>query len=467
MDVFLASQSARSLRAFFVATSLWAALPITALAQGFDPPPAPSLPSAVTQPATQPAGVKKTAPTPVRWERLPPVEKRSGLETQPTRVLERLPPVETKLLNPAKVEKKTSDTTAAAPVVMPQPTTTKPIAPSTRSEPTVLLKRTPPRYAELATQRADKFGNAEPKDLDVVNSLPRVSAISENQLVKRHIQAGFALAHRGAYYSAKREFEQALRVVAESLDAQQVDGKHGQQLTAAFDAIAEADEFFVDDPQTGGRQDLRNVAVTHRTPLLRDGKLEGMNQMTAMQAYYAYAQEQLNEAVGTEVIAAEALYGLGRTYTALAGADGAVSRLHGPKSLLMHQVAAQVNPNHPLAANELGVLLARFGQWEEAKQALLQAPKQQRLPECWHNLAVVHEHLGEKQLADAAERESMAVLQQRSTAQAAPIQDNGVEWYDVSAAETMARQQAPAEKPTPRAATRPASSYQWPWSTPR
>jgi tetratricopeptide (TPR) repeat protein len=369
--------------------------------------------------------------------------------------------VDSELVNPAKPNAK--PTTA-----IKNSTPIKPVTPSAIAEPTVLVKRTPRTYDDVAAQRTSATKESAVEKLDVVNTLARVSAISENQLVQRHVQTGFALAQRGAYYSAKSEFEQALRVIAESLDAQQVDGKHSEQLTAAFDAIAEADAFFVDDPRTSDRMNLRNVAITHHTPLLEEGKLEGLNQVAAMQAYYAYAQEQLRAAVGGEAIAAEALYGLGRTYTALAGADGTVSRLHGPKSLLMHQVAAQVNPQHPLAANELGVLLARFGQWEEAKQALLQTPKEQRLPESWHNLAVVHQRLGEQQLADAAQRECIAAQQaQQSDRQIPTYQENGVEWYDVSAAEKVARQQAPAENTTPHAAANPASSRQWPWSTPR
>src|SRR5262249_29762262 len=161
---------------------------------------------------------------------------------------------------------------------------TKPVPPSMSSEPSVLVSQ-PRTYADLALRKMEstnkKDAPAAPQ-LNVVQSLSKVSAISDNQLVQRHIQEGFALAQRGAYYSAKLEFEQALRVIAESLDAQQLNGNHGEQLTAAFDAIEEADEFFVNDPRTGGHMNLKSVAATHRTPLLREGKLDGLNQVAAM-----------------------------------------------------------------------------------------------------------------------------------------------------------------------------------------
>src|SRR5262245_25654898 len=257
MDVQFAPQSAHFLRACLVATFLLTALPIYVLAQGDGVPMAPT----------------------VHFERLPPVKKNPA----PLRVLDRLPPLEA-ALNPAKPGQARQNT-QDIPDILEATTQSEPVTPSTLAEPNVLLQRMPKSYAQPAPQRTGVSENRSPKQLDVVDTLGRVSAISENQLVQRHIQTGFVLAHRGAYYSAKCEFEQALRVIAESLDAQQLNGKHGEQLTAAFDAIAEADDFFVDDPRSGGRVDLRNVAVTHRTPLLQEGKLEGANQVGAMQAY--------------------------------------------------------------------------------------------------------------------------------------------------------------------------------------
>jgi tetratricopeptide (TPR) repeat protein len=310
-------------------------------------------------------------------------------------------------------------------------------------------------------------GAPEPP-LDVVATLPRASATALQEQVHRHVQSGFTLAGRRAYYSAKREFEQALRLIVEARDAQSSRSTHRQQLAEAIVALSEAEEFFVDDPQSGGRAQLNNVVVTHRTSVLKSMDLSQVTPMAAMQEYFAFAQHQLTEALGGQPSAAPALFGLGKTYQALSMQRDALEGLHGAKSLLMYQVAVRVDPTHHLAANELGVMLARYGQYEDAKRALLQCPEGRRPAEVWHNLAIVHQQLGEQAAADGARRQFALAVQAQRNGQQHPLAggevQDGVTWVDVSAAAADPEGSSAATQPDDNRQASRGRGFNWPWS---
>ena len=63
------------------------------------------------------------------------------------------------------------------------------------------------------------------------------------------------------------------------------------------------------------------------------------------------------------------------------------------------------DPNNARAANELGVLLARDGRFEEARDWLRHSARLKSQPETWHNLAVVYGRLGQTEKSKQAERE--------------------------------------------------------------
>jgi uncharacterized protein HemY len=77
---------------------------------------------------------------------------------------------------------------------------------------------------------------------------------------------------------------------------------------------------------------------------------------------------------------------------------------------VFYQAALAVDPGNFLAANELGVLLARYGQWQDARRALLASLSIQPHAEGWHNLAIVHRRLGEIELARLAENERQLLV---------------------------------------------------------
>lgn len=218
------------------------------------------------------------------------------------------------------------------------------------------------------------------------------------------VRRGFELADRRAYFSARNAFFAALREVAEALDAESGSTQHGQALAAALRAMDESDDFVADAALTDAEWNVAAVAAAHRTPALR-GDREEFTPAQARRQYYAYAQEQFAAAVAGEPAGAAALFGLGKLHTVLIDVRPAVVAVAPSKALVFYRATLAVDPGQAAAANELGVALAREGRYAEARDWLvhsaLVAPRQAT----WHNLATVHERLGEAELAARARAE--------------------------------------------------------------
>ena len=235
--------------------------------------------------------------------------------------------------------------------------------------------------------------------------IPKAIALRAEKLVA----GGVALAERRAYYSSRDEFIGALRIVAQSLDEQSKSSRHVESLSLGLKAVKEA----ADLVPRRGRLDTDvalDVAVAaHRTPVLKGRSLDKVSSLTALQAYYDFAHQRLAESCGSEPAASKALLGLGKLYMAQALPDGSAD---DATAMLMFNAALDVAPNNADAANELGVLYARYGQMQEARDALLQSVRARPTSAAWRNLAKVHEHLGEVELARLANSEHDLVLAQ-------------------------------------------------------
>lgn len=282
---------------------------------------------------------------------------------------------------------------------------------------------------------------------------------------------GFALAQRGALYSARAEFIQALRLLSQALDAEREDGFHSQSLAAGLLALEEADDFVPKGSELEANLNVASVAVSHQTPVLKEAT--NVTPLAAVQKYYTYGQEQLAQAGGRQPAASAALYGLGRIQLALSDESVDSRRLSGPKALAMHQAALLVDPRNHRAANELGVLLARYGQLNEAKRVLIVGLSASREREAWHNLAVVHERLGETDLAKRARYEEQLLAGGASP----PASDDSlVKWVSVkefattghrvdSAAPAPAVNSQPPSRTAaiPKTTEKKSGSFAWPW----
>ena len=284
------------------------------------------------------------------------------------------------------------------------------------------------------------------------------------------IERGFALAEKGAFYSAKTEFKHALRTVAQALDTHFGTSNHSKALAAGWLALDEANDFSAQS-QRGPVVDVALIVDSHQTPLLKEFELEDVSPVLAMQHYFAFAQEQLAEGCGQAPVASRALHGLGKIHMVLGEKSASAERLHGPKAMAFQQAALTTDPGNFLAANEFGVLLARFGKLHEARAILQYSVGFYPLAETWQNLSIVHQRLGEENLAAQSVAHWQAALQSRgdgtlSTRQA----DNRstVQWISpqafanqqpgTSAAPSMPMPVAP---PSPPAQAKKKSGFLW------
>lgn len=284
------------------------------------------------------------------------------------------------------------------------------------------------------------------------------------------IKQGFHLAERGALFTARAEFIQALRSIAQSLDAYYGQPDHTRLLLAALQALKEADDFAPTGAHSEAEIDVGTVFVSHRTPVLDADSAQGMPGVVAMQHYYVFAQDRLSAASGGAPAASHALFATGKIYMALADESLAAKQLSGPKAMVFHQAALTVDPHNYAAANELGVLLARFGQMEKARSVLQHSASIRPLPETWHNLSVVHQRLGEQGLADLARIEWQRATQlTQGTGQTPRAAGNtAVTWVDRQTfAEGRLESSQPLAEPVavtqPEQAQRNPAGGRWSW----
>jgi tetratricopeptide (TPR) repeat protein len=230
-------------------------------------------------------------------------------------------------------------------------------------------------------------------------------------------------------FAARDELTKALQLIAQARDVQQGGNLHATALNAGLTALAEARDFSAPDGRPAAVVDVAAVASTHRTPLLKTTSAAGeLSPVVAQQQYFGLAQVQLVVAASGQPVASQALYRLGRLQSALAASDAAPQALHGPQAMVFHQAALAIDGNNHLAANELGVLLARYGQLENARALLQHSVKLRPQVESWHNLAVVHRRLGELELAKQADRER-DLLAQKTSGRSGSTSDL-VRWVD-------------------------------------
>ena len=240
-----------------------------------------------------------------------------------------------------------------------------------------------------------------------------------------------ALADRGMLYSARTELWKALELIAQALDAQEADARHGSALAAAVTALDEARELAQATALPGENANVAVIAASHRTPHLESFQALSRSPIVAQQQYFAQAQQHLAIAAGNLPAASQILYRLGRLQSAIAALDADPLSLHGPQSMVFHQSALAVDSKNWLAANELGVLYARYGQLPESRQLLVHSVTVHPHLEGWHNLAIVHRRLGEADLAARAESEWRLLAQRtgKSRTDAAEM----VRWVDPKA----------------------------------
>ena len=300
---------------------------------------------------------------------------------------------------------------------------------------------------QLGPATAPPQHTAEP----AIPQRPGNSAVAEQAGAMK--ERATQMAQKGMLFAARNELVQALQLVAQARDVQDRSSTHVAALSAGLTALKEADDFSPEPGRDPAGIRIGEIARGHRTNILHHAG--DISPVVAQQHYYSFAQQQLSLAVAGEPAASQALYTLGKIQMALAGPASQTQSLHGPRAMVFYQAALAVDHRNHQAANELGVLLARYGQLPEARRALLHSITIQPHVEGWHNLAIVHRRLGETELAELAENERR-LLASKQPADA----DKLVNWVDPRTFASSGSQEPGWHAPTSTTAALPSNPTQ-------
>lgn len=278
------------------------------------------------------------------------------------------------------------------------------------------------------------------------------------QQVAQHVDYGQDLADRGATHSARSEYMRALDVVAHALDAQQNSNYHRKALREALTALDETDDLtpHVEQGDAGWRRSVEK----HSTPVLKMPEMQNMHPFVAMQKYCEFAGQRLVAAMGNEPSASKALYGMARLELLMETPTTSQASLAGPRAIVLHQAALRVDANNFQAANELGVLFAKYGQFEQARAAFLHSIRVEPQPVTWKNLAKVSNLLGDRETAHAAKHQQQWLAKQLEGEQGNPggAYSMGVKMVDPITFANLPSSEHAIGPTTPRhPATQPAS----------
>jgi tetratricopeptide (TPR) repeat protein len=222
-----------------------------------------------------------------------------------------------------------------------------------------------------------------------------------------HINYALNLAERGAIHSAQSEFIMALDLIADALDADSRDAtrSHAHAVKAGLKAIEETKDFVPADTANDITVNVQQIAIAHQTPVLKNADGVRLTRAEALQRYHLFATQQLAYAGGNSPIGSQALYGLGRAQSVNTAGAGTRNPLAGPNAIALYQAALIVDPKNYMACNELGVLMARYGDLEAAENQFVHSLAIKPQPETWHNLATVYRGMGQTNKASQAEQE--------------------------------------------------------------
>ncbi|HVC95677.1 MAG TPA: tetratricopeptide repeat protein [Pirellulales bacterium] len=318
----------------------------------------------------------------------------------------------------------------------------------------------PGTFAETGHEARPR-GPLGPTDERMTSRPREMDAVARQ--AEAHVRHGYSLAARGALYSARAEFVLALRTITQALDLQSGNREHSQALAVGLGALEEAEDFIPLGSRLEADLDIGILVSAHRTPVLKKASGESLLPLVALQRYYTYAQEQLGRAAGHEEAGSMALYGLGKVYGTMA--DNGLPNVVAPepKAMVFHQAAIETHPGNFMAANELAVLSARYGRYETARELLRHGASIAGYSAIWQNLAVVHRHLGETELAVLAQNEAALAAQRESAAAKAGklVSSSDVRWVDADTFAGTSKPttdlQRPAATPTGPVAAQPAS----------
>jgi hypothetical protein len=204
----------------------------------------------------------------------------------------------------------------------------------------------------------------------------------------------------------------ALDLIADALDADtnNTTRAHARAVQAGLTAIEETKDLVPSDTPHNVVINLAQLAATHQTPVLKNVDVARMSRAEALQRYHTYATQQLAFGGDRSAIASSAMYGLGRSQCVTTAGASNRNPLGGPNAMALYQAALLVDPQNYMASNELGVLMARYGDLDSAADHLVHSLSIKPQAETWHNLATVYRRKGQSDQAEQAEREREKLL---------------------------------------------------------
>ena len=264
---------------------------------------------------------------------------------------------------------------------------------------------------------------ASTSNVDVQSLFQELSQYGDDAIVltpeyverwQARLQEAKTLARKGALFSAEQRVESLLLDLASTLDGLHECAVHQVLVNAGLTALHESSDFYSHEIHGTDLDWVRMIAASHKTQLNVVQDAHRPTAVQALQVYYDFGVQMLVWGCGHQAIAAEAMFVLGRIHQ-LSGQVGIQELGHFnstaavPVEVVYHQVAISLDPRHSASANELGVLLGQLGDWESAREVLLQSVVAHPTMESWKNLAEVHRRLGEEQLANLAINEARLI----------------------------------------------------------
>jgi hypothetical protein len=242
-----------------------------------------------------------------------------------------------------------------------------------------------------------------------VPRIPKLSGVDTKlpPHIERRMSYAFDLAQRGAIYTSSSEFRSVLGLCALELDSRDGGTRHREALRLGLAALEKSDDYDVTHAESMAVDAAENSAGSNSP---------ASDPIQAVQARYAYAEQQLCDSCQGMPGASLAFYGLGRTMVD----PGSRTTNAVAKAAVLQQTALTIAPQNVLASNELGVLLAEHGQLDEAEKMFRQCVANNPTPEAWRNLAVVYARKGD-QAASRSARAAGDALAKAGPAATKPI----------------------------------------------
>lgn len=279
-----------------------------------------------------------------------------------------------------------------------------------------------------------------------VTGHPTGAMVSEQAQAK--IRRGYKLAQRGAYFAARQEFVEVLRMIAEAKDQKRGVARRSIALANGLRALEEATDFAPQGAAIEGRLDFDVIIASHRTPIAK-GDADKLMPQQLGDLYYRYAQLQLGASVAGEPAGSMALHALGKLYSQIGRAEPNRIAQADRRAFALQQAALLARDDNHLAAHELGVLLAETGHFVDSEYILAQVALREPHPVVYRNLARIQRKLGREELAAANEQQAQALAQNGVSS------TTGVKWVDPQTLARMGDPLAPSTPPLPQVAAGP------------